>query len=669
MPELLPHNLLSPEKYNDANADREFLTASSVYVAIGICQLNQWALDFDGNCERIMRSTEQVKKLGGYYRMGPELEVPGYSCDDHFYESDTTGHCWQTIVKILQSDLTHNCIVDVGMPVDHQSVRYNCRVFMLNREIILIRPKMFLANDGAYREVRWFGAYKPKDSGLEEYVLPKSVQRIIGQRFAPFGFAAIQANDCMLAAETCEELFVPESPHLAMCLSGVDIFTNGSASYYEVGKLKKRFDLILAPTAKMGGVYAYCNTKGCDGGSLGFDGASFIAMNGEIINMIRPFKIKDVEVMVERVNVTRVRSFRACNPSYNIQARGGMHCVKANIWLSGVDDSSIRMLQTHPKESYATPVKIFTVSEELGRGISLWLWDYLRRSGGQGFFVALSGGEDSSTVASIVRVMCQLVIDAFNEGDEPAIADLENVLRMSRSDEKFPQTAQDLCFQILHTCFMSTENSSKESKVRARHVAKELGSYHLEMDIGDAYGSTVNAVGKCFGRVPRYMNRSEVGKGGHFAEDVALQNAQARLRMVMSYFVSSLLPTYRALDRWAAPPTEPTSLEEARTFSTVPSEACSFLLVLASSNLDESVRGYYTKYDCSSGDLNPIGAMSKITLRKYLKWAAKFLNAPSLLEALTVPPSSELRPETYRDNMIVKQTDEEDMGMTYNEIQ
>ena len=32
-----------------------------------------------------------------------------------------------------------------------------------------------------------------------------------------------------------------------------------------------------------------------------------------------------------------------------------------------------------------------------------------------------------------------------------------------------------------------------------------------------------------------------------------------------------------------------------------------FLLVLGSANVDEGLRGYLTKYDCSSADINPIG--------------------------------------------------------------
>lgn len=43
-----------------------------------------------------------------------------------------------------------------------------------------------------------------------------------------------------------------------------------------------------------------------------------------------------------------------------------------------------------------------------------------------------------------------------------------------------------------------------------------------------------------------------------------------------------------------------------------------FLLVLGSSNLDESLRGYVTKYDCSSADVNPLGSLTKNNIRKLL---------------------------------------------------
>ena len=46
-------------------------------------------------------------------------------------------------------------------------------------------------------------------------------------------------------------------------------------------------------------------------------------------------------------------------------------------------------------------------------GPACWLWDYLRRSGANGFLLPLSGGADSSAVAAIVGSMCQLVVKAI----------------------------------------------------------------------------------------------------------------------------------------------------------------------------------------------------------------------------------------------------------------
>jgi NAD+ synthase (glutamine-hydrolysing) len=40
-----------------------------------VCTLNQWALDFDGNARRIVRSIEDAKQSGAKFRSGPELEI------------------------------------------------------------------------------------------------------------------------------------------------------------------------------------------------------------------------------------------------------------------------------------------------------------------------------------------------------------------------------------------------------------------------------------------------------------------------------------------------------------------------------------------------------------------------------------------------------------------
>ena len=99
--------------------------------------------------------------MGARFRTGPELEVSGYGCEDHFFELDTVKHSWETLAEILaDEDLTKDIICDIGMPLHYKNSLYNCRVFCLNQEIKLIRPKMYLAGGNNYREGRWFTSWK-----------------------------------------------------------------------------------------------------------------------------------------------------------------------------------------------------------------------------------------------------------------------------------------------------------------------------------------------------------------------------------------------------------------------------------------------------------------------------------------------------------------------------
>ena len=130
------------------------------------------------------------------------------------------------------------------------------------------------------------------------------------------------------------------------------------------------------------------------------------------------------------------------------------------------------------------------------------------------------------------------------------------------------------------------------------------------------------------------------------AEDLALQNIQARLRMVTAYLMAQLLPWVRGRS--------------------------GFLLVLGSANVDEGLRGYMTKYDCSSADLNPIGAISKGDLKRMLVFLSKeYPRFDVLAEIANAPPTAELRPidaATVTAEAGHSQTDEEDMGMSYEEL-
>ena len=155
--------------------------------------------------------------------------------------------------------------------------------------------------------------------------------------------------------------------------------------------------------------------------------------------------------------------------------------------------------------------KFLTPEEEILFGPACWLWDYLRRdatqykickledtlqcskvkdlsvswkiicalivksklvqtfctielwprSGQGGFFLPLSGGVDSSSTATIVFSMCNMVVEAVTSGEEQVLADVRKVV----GDPGYtPRDAKELCNRIFVTCYMGSENSSEDTR-------------------------------------------------------------------------------------------------------------------------------------------------------------------------------------------------------------
>lgn len=44
-------------------------------VTVATTTLNQWALDFEGNLNRVLQSIMEAREMGATYRTGPELEI------------------------------------------------------------------------------------------------------------------------------------------------------------------------------------------------------------------------------------------------------------------------------------------------------------------------------------------------------------------------------------------------------------------------------------------------------------------------------------------------------------------------------------------------------------------------------------------------------------------
>ncbi|KAJ1490929.1 hypothetical protein T484DRAFT_1776234 [Baffinella frigidus] len=177
-----------------------------------------------------------------------------------------------------------------------------------------------------------------------------------------------------------------------------------------------------------------------------------------------------------------------------------------------------------------------------------------------------------------------------------------------------PTDHKALANRLFYTCYMGTVNSSRETRERAKNLASEIGAFHIDSNID----LVVTALMSLFRMEPKFRANGSTDIRENLAlqniqdipqrfrangstdphENLALQTIQARLRMVFGYMLAQLLPWSR--------------------------DARGSLLVLGTGN---ALRGYFTKYDCSAADINPIGSISKEDLKRFMAGAGDRLGA------------------------------------------
>ncbi|KAK6337251.1 glutamine-dependent NAD(+) synthetase [Orbilia javanica] len=592
-------------------------------VRISACSLNQWAGDWIGNCNRIKESIRKSKAAGASLRVGPELEISGSDCLDSFFEDDLYLHSWEMLGRILDDRECHNILLCIGMPVKHNGKRYNSKVYALDGKIILIAPQTVEWSDQNSRDDKYFSLWE-KPGVIEEYRIPQFLKKFHGSGFVPFGDTSISLVEGSVGPCVGGE----EDPSRVP-----DISINTTRYHHEFGRFASHMDSVCQPGKSMGGVYIYSNLKGCGGERMLYEGASSIVVNGEVISQSPRFAISEVDVVTATVDLQEVYNYRS---SVLGQPFGKNASLLPPFPFSLAPRSSINHIATCSLANTFSKVQFAEVAE-IAVGPACWLWDYLRRAGMSGFLCPLSGGIDSCSTAIVVYVMCHLVVDAIKSGDSAVMNDVQKICATTDgSPDWLPATANELCNTLLHTVYMGMpQQSSAASRRRAHELQNSIGAYHLDISIEGGYNAQKDLIAHAIGYQPTFQVF-----GGSRAEDVCLQNIQARLRMVTAYQFGQILP----VSRKRVCPTP--------------------LLVLASTNADEALRGNYTRYDCSSADLNPIGSFSKNHLRAMIDWAQHNFNLPVLQTFLDAKPSGELQPITED----YCQDDEGDLQMSYDEL-
>ncbi|KAJ7722268.1 hypothetical protein DFH07DRAFT_709727, partial [Mycena maculata] len=107
--------------------------------------------------------------------------------------------------------------------------------------------------------------------------------------------------------------------------------------------------------------------------------------------------------------------------------------------------------------------------------------------------------------------------------NKQVIADARRISREPEDSECIPSDLRDFTNRIFHTCYMGTENSSEETRQRAKQLSEAIDSYHVDLNMD----SVVIAVRHLFGLVAETRPQFRAhGLGGTAAENLALQNIQ-----------------------------------------------------------------------------------------------------------------------------------------------
>ncbi len=139
--------------------------------------------------------------------------------------------------------------------------------------------------------------------------------------------------------------------------------------------------------------------------------------------------------------------------------------------------------------------------EEIFRAEGAYLWQYLTRSNAAGYFLALSGGLDSATVALFVFGMAKVVLQSINSGEGNTLADLR---RITGNHNLTVTTPQEIVKRLFHTCYMGTQHSGDQTRSRSKRLAESIGAYHSDVNIDETVAAHETIVQQALNFKPRF---------------------------------------------------------------------------------------------------------------------------------------------------------------------
>ena len=277
---------------------RRALPFASIYrhdlVRAAVCVPQLRVADPAFNAARTVALLRQADQAGAVVAVFPELGLTAYTCDDLFHQQPLLEAALAALAEVLEASRELNLLAFVGLPVRVGGALYNCAAALRRGRLLGLVPKTYLPGYREFYEKRQFaGAFAAVEREVD----------LLGQR-VPFGndllFRTASLPDLVVAAEICEDLWVPIPPSTDAALAGATVLCNLSASNITIGKADYRQALCAAHSGKC--VAAYLYTAAGPGESttdLAWDGHAMIYENGDELAASRRFAAGDQLVLAD----------------------------------------------------------------------------------------------------------------------------------------------------------------------------------------------------------------------------------------------------------------------------------------------------------------------------------------------------------------------------------
>ena len=332
---------------------------------IGMAQVNTTVGDFKGNSEKILEAIAEGKSLGVDLLTFPELAICGYPPEDLLLKPKFIEENIRCLDKVVNgcSGLT----VVVGF-VDARGDIFNAAAIIHDRKLVGVYHKIYLPNYGVFDENRYFKA---------------------GGECPVYVIAGIGVG-----INICEDIWYEAGPTTTQAYSGAEVIVNISSSPFHFGKRSSRERMLATRASDNVAIVAYNNLVGGQD-ELVFDGDSVIMdEKGQLIARGKQF---EEDFIVADLDVEAVFRTRLHDPRWR----------KATLLQEKQQWHTSRIAVSEAPGSITKPplpqreIKLRDIPGEIYDALVLGTRDYILKNGIKKVAIGLSGGIDSSIVATI----------------------------------------------------------------------------------------------------------------------------------------------------------------------------------------------------------------------------------------------------------------------------